>query len=104
MISAVWKMDAGSDTEFLECRNDEFVNEPRERIDTVKVYFNNLAKIEAVKENNWERKIALAIFANRERYGSIINVELEIFLNCISLHSKVTTNIMINCCEWPNKK
>lgn len=80
MISATWMTDADRNTEYLECRNEEFGNEPREnRTDTVKVYFHTKFDIDTAKGLKLEMPIAKAIFSNREKYGSVLNAWLEMY-------------------------
>lgn len=78
MISITWMIDADLNTDFLECRNEELGNEPREnKVDVVKVYFHTKSDIDTVKGLKLEMPIARTIFSNREKYGKVLNAWLE---------------------------
>lgn len=89
MISVTWMTNEGRDVlilgrEYLECRNEELGNEPREnKVDVVKVYFCSGTDIILAKSEKLEMAIARQIFSNREKYGKVLTAQFEIFKDAI---------------------
>ena len=91
MISVTWMPNKDKDVlekEYLECRNEEAGNEPREnRVDVVKVYFYTRADIIMVINENLGMAIARQIFSHREKYGKELTGWLEVFPDKIYFHT-----------------
>ena len=96
MISVTWMPNKDKDKDFLEreyleCRNEELGNEPREnRVDVVKVYFLYGTDIIVARSEKLEMAIARQIFSNRERYGDVLIGQFEIFPNAIYFMTATT--------------
>lgn len=89
MITVTWMPNEGRDVlvlgrEYLECRNEEVGNEPREnRVDIVKVYFCGGTDIVFAKREGLEMAVARQIFSNREKYGKVLTAQFEKFPTAI---------------------
>lgn len=99
MITTTWKTDTDKGPDFLECKKEEFGNEPREnRVDTVKVYFYSKFDVDTIKGRNLEMSIAKAIFVNREKYGSVIDAYLDVYPNTIHFRTGTDAQIYNQFC------
>lgn len=91
MISTEWKTDTNKGLDFLECKKEEFGNEPREnRTDIVKVYFGSDFDTAFVKSMKIEPLIAEEIFRNRKIFASEFAAWLELTKHGIYLHTSAT--------------
>lgn len=100
MISVTWMIDMDRNTEYLECRNEELGNEPREnKTDVVKVYFYSKFDIDTIKGRKLERTIARTIFLNRSKYGDVVDAALDVYPNTI--HFRTGTDAEIYNGYWP---
>ena len=100
MITTEWKTDTDKGANFLECKKEEFGNEPREnRTDTVKVYFYSKFDVDTIKGLKLEPDIARTIFSNRSQYGSTIDAYLEVYPNTIHFATATDAEIYNAC--WP---
>lgn len=92
MITTAWMMDVDRDTNYLECRKEEFGNEPREnRVDVVKVYFDSVVDVIVTKKAKLEMTIAETIFSKRAMFAKEIVACLEAYSNGVFFRTGTTT-------------